>query len=183
MDAWGNAVAMSTTVNNYFGSKIMSPSTGIIFNNQMADFSSPNITNCFNLPPSRYNKIAPGKRPFSSMAPSVFIDKITMKPVLVIGATGGTQITSSVAATVLRTLLFGDDIKTAIDAPKVHDQLLPNTTTYESYFPGYLVSDLAARGHLMKKETLTAKICAIHIQDGRVNANADYRKVGSIDGY
>ncbi|KAI1298615.1 Glutathione hydrolase 1 proenzyme [Halotydeus destructor] len=183
IDAWGNAVAMTTTVNDYFGSKIMSPSTGIVFNNQMDDFSSPNITNSFNVPPSRYNRIVPGKRPFSSMAPSVFIDTKSMRPVMIIGGEGGTQITSSVAAIVLRTILFGDDIKTSIDAPRIHDQLLPNTTMYEANFPDSLVSNLAARGHLMQLEKPSSETCAIHIQDGRINANADYRKVGSIDGY
>ena len=194
IDSDGNAVACTTTINIYFGSKVMSPSTGILFNGQMDDFSSPNITSAFHVPPSPFNHIAPGKRPQSSMTPAVFVDKLTRRPLMVIGAEGGTQITTAVASTVLRTLMFHDSIKTVIDAPRIHDQLFPFTTIVEKFFPAYLRTSLEQRNRMLGiQEDIHVKqegsiVNAIHCVKGDngtqiIYANSDYRKVGSVDGY
>ncbi|RWS01477.1 gamma-glutamyltranspeptidase 1-like isoform X2 [Dinothrombium tinctorium] len=185
IDQFGNAAAVSTTINRYFGSSIVSPSTGILFNNEMDDFSSPNITNEFGVVPTRLNRIAPGKRPMSSMCPSILVNVKSRLPILVVGGAGGTQITTGVASVALRTLLFDDTIKSAIDAPRLHHQLLPDVITYEHNFPQNIIKNLEEIGH--KSKMLVGRssvIVGIHRnQNGKITANSDYRKGGSISGF
>ena len=94
VDKWGNAVALTSTVNLGFGSKVLSQSTGIILNNQMDDFSSPYQTNAFGLPPSVANYIAPYKKPLSSMTPTITF--VNEELSMVIGGSGGTTIITAV---------------------------------------------------------------------------------------
>ena len=117
----------------------MSPSTGIILNNQMDDFSYPNIINAFGIPPSENNMVHPGRRPVSSMSPTVVVDK-QGRVVAVLGASGGTKIITAVAqvhvyyhimenlflAQVLfRMVYLGQSVKEAVDARRLHHQLIP----------------------------------------------------------
>lgn len=164
--------------------KVMSPMSGIVYNDQMDDFSSPNITFAFGVPPSNYNHIEPFKRPLSSMSPTVLVDNVTGDVRMVIGAEGGTQITTAIAAVVLRTLLFGDDLKTAIDGPRVHDQLWPNTTIFERHFPEAIRDQLARKCHILQQQDFDATVTGIYVRrDRTITANADFRKQGSVDGY
>ncbi|GFS58532.1 glutathione hydrolase 1 proenzyme [Trichonephila inaurata madagascariensis] len=130
----GDAVSVTSTVNAYFGSMVLSPSTGILLNNEMDDFSSPNITNSFDIPPTHKNHVKPGRRPFSSMSPAIITDS-NGDVKLALGGNGGTQITTSIAQIIIRTLWFDEDIKKAIDAPRFHHQLIPNYIEYEERFP------------------------------------------------
>ncbi|CAG2181670.1 unnamed protein product, partial [Oppiella nova] len=111
VDSLGNAVAVTTTVNSYFGSKVMSPRTGILFNNQMDDFTT-GATNDFGIPVSDSNWVTAGRRPLSSMCPTIFTDNNGLR--LVIGGSGGPKITTAVASVSMRNLWFGENIKQAI---------------------------------------------------------------------
>ena len=120
----GDAVSATSTVNTYFGSGLMSKSTRIPFNNEMDDFSTPNTVNNYGIPASEENYIRPGKRPASSMSPSIVVNE-NNEVKLVVGASGGPRIISAVAYVTLRNLFLNEDIKSAIDYPRPHHQLVP----------------------------------------------------------
>ena len=117
-----------------YGSKVLGPETDIVYNDIMDDFSTPNTTNSFGVPASPANYIAPGKRPVSSMAPLVIIDSRNQRIEQVLGASGGTKITTSIAQVSMLNLLFNQDIKAAIDSPRLHSQLLPQEVIAEKGF-------------------------------------------------
>ncbi|KAK4015774.1 Gamma-glutamyl transpeptidase [Daphnia magna] len=183
LDRDGLAVSVTTTVNTYFGAGFISEQTGIIMNNEMDDFSSPNTTNFFGVPPSPANFIRPGKRPLSSMTPTIVVDSETGKVRSVIGAAGGTRITTSVVYTLIRNLWFGDNIKEAIDSYRIHHQLMPMDFQYEAGFPKTIVEGLRKRGHNVMERVLRSAVYAISVEsDGVIYANADYRKGGDVAG-
>jgi len=181
----GDAVSITSTINLYFGSLIMSPRTGILLNDEMDDFSAPNITNYFGVPPSPNNFIRPGKRPLSSMCPSIVVDDTTGKARLVVGAAGGTKITTAIAQTMVRNLWLGQDIKASIDARRLHHQLAPMVVSYEPGVNREILSGLEARGH---RTELVDKFGSVVVaiersKEGKLFANADFRKAGAVSGY
>lgn len=111
MDTWilDEVLKVDLIIVSSFGACFMSEQTGIILNDEMDDFSSPGFTNVFGLPPSPPNFIRPGKRPLSSMAPAVVVDSRTAKVRLVVGAAGGSHITTAIAY-VKRYWLLGHDL-------------------------------------------------------------------------
>ncbi|XP_047488564.1 scoloptoxin SSD14-like isoform X2 [Penaeus chinensis] len=180
----GDAISVTSTVNLYFGAGIRSVQTGIVLNDEMDDFSAPNITNYFGIPPSPANFIRPGKRPLSSMCPAVFVD--SMGDVrLIIGAAGGTKISSGVAWASLRNLWLGDNIKEAVDARRIHHQLFPMTFSYEQGILPKIVEGLTDIGHITEEFGVGGSvICAIaRGDDGKIYANSDFRKAGEVDGF
>jgi gamma-glutamyltranspeptidase/glutathione hydrolase/leukotriene-C4 hydrolase len=100
----------------------------------MDDFSTPNTSNAFGVPASPANYIAGGKRPVSSMAPLIIIEKQNQRIQQVLGASGGTRITTSIAQASMLNLWFNEDIKAAIDSPRLHSQLLPQEVIAEQGF-------------------------------------------------
>lgn len=187
VDSEGNAAAVTSSVNLYFGSGLLSPSTGIIYNDVMDDFVSPNLVNKFGLAPSKFNRIRAGKRPLSSMAPSVFTDS-QGNVRLVIGGSGGSKITTAIASVSLRNCFLGEDIKTAIDGPRLHHQFLPNKIMYELNFPKELLHSLKERKHALAP-ILDRSSVIIAVANDQVNstklitANSDYRKGGAVAGF
>ena len=124
------------TTNSFksYGSKVLGPETGIFYNNQMDSFSTPNTSNQFGVPASPANYIAPAKRPVSSISPLIIWDATKQRVLQVLGGSGGTRITTSVAQVAIRNWLFKQDIKSAIDAPRLHSQLLPPEVVVEQDF-------------------------------------------------
>lgn len=192
LDSEGNAAAVTTSVNLYFGSGLISPSTGIVYNDIMDDFVSPKMINKFGLAPSNYNRIRPGRRPLSSMAPSVITDS-QGNVRLVIGASGGSMITTSIATVSLRHLYLGEDIKTAVDGPRIHHQLLPDNIMHEHNFPKVMMHLLSHQyGHQLEaikgRSSVVMAVAANYCPQTnvtrcrKITANSDHRKGGSVDG-
>lgn len=178
----GEAVGLTSTVNLYFGAKYAGNITGIIYNNEMDDFSSPGVTNFFGLKPSIPNYIKPGKRPMSSMSPIIILDN-NNNVRLVLGASGGSRIISAVAQTAAENLWINPNIKDCIDHKRVHHQLYPEEAELEKGADKELRNALRGYGHKMKCALANSIVQGItQFDDGRIEANCDYRKGGSPDG-
>ncbi|ULU09553.1 hypothetical protein L3Y34_014156 [Caenorhabditis briggsae] len=176
IDAQGNAVSVTSTINLYLGALVSSESTGILWNNEMDDFSTPGHPNFFGFPPSPANFIRPGKRPMSSQSPLVIFNT-NGQELMAVGGAGGSTIISGVAGVALHALWLKADVKQAVDAPRMHNQLQPNYTWYEPNFPKAYVKSLIDRGHTMKAvNNLTVVTAAERLADGQIYANSDFRK-------
>uniref|UniRef100_A0AC34F8W7 Gamma-glutamyltransferase n=1 Tax=Panagrolaimus sp. ES5 TaxID=591445 RepID=A0AC34F8W7_9BILA len=179
LDAEGNAVSATTTVNLLLGSKKMSPELGIIWNNLMDDFSTPGQPNAFGFPPSAANFIEPGKRPLSAMAPTIIYNKDDGKVKMVVGGSGGSRIISAVAQTIIRSQIFHQNVKESVDAPRLHNQFIPNITEYETTIPSKIIDKLESE-YLQTFTPITIQesvVQAITVEnDGLIHANSDFRR-------
>ena len=132
VDKFGNAVAVTYTLNDWFGARVTAGGTGVLLNNEMDDFTAKNgVPNLYGLVQGAANAIAPGKRPLSSMSPTI----VTQggKPVLVVGTPGGSRIITAVVHTILNLVDYGMTVQEAVDAPRFHQQWLPETTSVETF--------------------------------------------------
>uniref|UniRef100_A0A1I7RTA5 Gamma-glutamyltranspeptidase 1 n=2 Tax=Bursaphelenchus xylophilus TaxID=6326 RepID=A0A1I7RTA5_BURXY len=179
LDQFGNGVSATSTVNRWMGAGVQSPALGIVWNDEMDDFSTPGQDNGFGFAPSPENFIKPGKRPMSSMSPMVIYDEETLDVKMVIGASGGSKIISAVAKPVIRVLCFNETIKQAIDAPIFHNQYTPDVTQYEDNMPLELIHDLENKFGQKFKPTggFEGIVQGIVVgNDGKIYANGDYRR-------
>jgi gamma-glutamyltranspeptidase / glutathione hydrolase len=130
VDQWGNAVSVTYTLNDWFGAKVTAAHTGVLLNNEMDDFTiKAGVANQYGLVQGKANAIAPGKRPLSSMSPTIVTKD--GKPVMVLGTPGGSRIITTVLLTILNMIDYGMDVQQAVDAPRFHQQWLPDATNLE----------------------------------------------------
>src|SRR5579863_7185693 len=132
VDRLGNAVSVTYTINDSFGAKVIAGNTGFFLNDEMDDFTAKaGVPNVFGLVQGKANAVAPGKRPLSSMTPTlVFKDG---KPVLVLGTPGGSRIITTVLEVIVNFIDHGMTLQEAIDAPRIHHQWLPDTVAAEPF--------------------------------------------------
>jgi gamma-glutamyltranspeptidase/glutathione hydrolase len=182
MDAGGNAVACTTTINTAFGAMVVAGDTGILLNNEMDDFSAqPGAPNVYGLVGSEANAVAPNKRPLSSMTPTI----VTRdgQPLLVLGGSGGPWIISGTVEVLLNVLDFRMDAAAAVAAARIHDQWVPAALAVEPGIPQPVRRALARYGHVVKEVPSMAAIQAVRRQAGVFEGAADPRKGGEADGW
>jgi gamma-glutamyltranspeptidase/glutathione hydrolase len=152
VDREGNAVALTTTVNGWFGACLVVPGTGIVLNDQLDDFdAAAGVPNQFGLVGSGVNLPAPGKRPLSSMAPTLVFDA-EGRVVLAVGSPGGSTIPATVAQVIVHALGEGMPLDQAVSMPRVHHQWLPDVVQVEPFgLDAASEAALTARGHALRR--------------------------------
>ena len=132
VDSFGNAVGVTYSLNDWFGTRIVAPGTGVLLNDTMDDFTAKiGVPNGFGLVQGEANAIAPGKTPLSSMSPTIVTKD--GKPVFVTGTPGGSRIITAVLESILDVVDYGMNVEEAVDAPRIHHQWLPDTVNVERF--------------------------------------------------
>jgi gamma-glutamyltranspeptidase/glutathione hydrolase len=166
-------------VNTSFGSKVVIPGTGLVLNNEMDDFSiQPGVPNAFGLVGSDQNAIAPGKRPLSSMSPTIVLRE--GRPVLTLGAAGGPKIITQVVIGLIRFIDLQQPLDEALAAPRWHHQWRPDRVLVEAELPAAVADALRDRGHVVEASTAAGVSQAIELRgDGTFKAVHDPRVPGA----
>lgn len=185
VDKQGNAIALTTTLNGYYGCKVMVQGAGFFLNNEMDDFSiKPGVPNQFGLVGGEANAIAPGKRMLSSMTPTI-VEK-NGKLHLVVGTPGGSTIITGVYQVILNVIEHGMTMQEAVNAKRFHHQWLPDQILFEKgAFSDEAKKQLQAKGHVLVEVNSLCKVDAIRVRpDGKYEGAADYtRSDGKAAGY
>jgi gamma-glutamyltranspeptidase/glutathione hydrolase len=186
VDSEGNAVAVTTTLNDSFGSHVTTGSLGFLLNDEMDDFAAkPGVPNMFGLVQGPANAIAPGKRPLSSMTPTIVLEDGKLRYVL--GSPGGGRIISTVGNIFLSTAEGGLNIQEAVDAPRFHHQYLPDKLYLESGFSEATVAALRAMGYsvdLGRGHWSDGECIAVDPKTGELLGGQDHRgHNGNAAGY
>jgi gamma-glutamyltranspeptidase/glutathione hydrolase len=146
IDAEGNAVAVTTTINDWFGSRVTADRLGFLLNDEMDDFSSkPGVPNSDGLIQGAANAIGPGKRPLSSMTPTIVVHN--GKTVMVLGSPGSSKIITTVANVLMGVVDYGMNIQEAVNAPRFHNQWLPDVVNVEKWFSPDTLNTLRKMGY------------------------------------
>lgn len=174
-DASGMAISLTTTVNLFFGSRTMVPETGVILNDEMNDFSVPNVSNVFGYYPSPANYVKPRKRSMSSIAP-IMAEYANGTLFAVMGASGGSRIITTVIQNALNVLDLGMTVQEAVAQPRLHDQLLPNLVTFEWAYDNSTVESMERRGHNVTWGPAGSSAQAIRITNGLFEAAGEPRQ-------
>ncbi|MBK1895852.1 gamma-glutamyltransferase [Chryseobacterium paridis] len=180
IDKDGNAASVTTTLNGYYGSKVLVSGGGFFLNNEMDDFSiKPGVPNMFGAVGGEANSIQPNKRMLSSMTPTILLKN--GKPFMVVGTPGGTTIATSVYQTIVDVVDFKLDANISVNSPKFHHQWLPETVSVENNFPESTISDLKAKNYVIEKVKQLGKMEVIVIDaNGNIHAVADGRGDDSV---
>jgi gamma-glutamyltranspeptidase/glutathione hydrolase len=187
VDAEGNAVANTYTLNNSYGSAVVAKGTGIIMNDEMDDFAAkPGTPNMYGLIQGERNAVAPRKRPLSAMTPTLVLRK-DGSLWFTVGSPGGPTIINTVLCVISDVIDYGMDIQQAIDAPRIHHQWLPDEFVWEPYgLSGDTQRALSARGHKLAKPRYLGDAEGIMIEEKtgvRLGATDPRRSDGAAVGY
>jgi len=173
IDKWGNLVACTTTIEDVFGSGIMVPGYGFMLNNEMTDFD---------FVPGGANEVQPGKRPRSSMTPTiVFKDG---KPVFSVGSPGGSRIITTVMQVIMNMIDHGMSVQDAINAPRIFSSSYP-TVQWEAGLPEHVKKELELRGHKIADAPIvmgSVQSIVIDLETGKIYGGADPRREGTVIG-
>jgi gamma-glutamyltranspeptidase/glutathione hydrolase len=185
LDAAGNAVAITQTVNLLYGSGITVPGTGIVLNDEMDDFSAaPDVPNAFGLVGRDKNAIAPGKRPLSSMTPTIVVRD--GRAWMVTGSPGGPRIITTTLLTILNAVDYGMDVQAAVSAPRFHHQWFPDKLELEPDVPRDVREALVRRGHPAEYATRawsSAQAIVADPEKGVIWGGSDPRSDGAALGW
>ncbi len=183
IDADGNMVAITTTLNDTYGSKTIVAGAGFLLNNEMDDFSvKPGVPNMYGAIGGEANSIQPGKRMLSSMTPTLVT--VNNKPYISIGTPGGTTIPNQVYEGLVNIIDYKMTLKEAIDAPRFHHQWIPDMIGVESDFPETTVNALKEKGYTITKRGRFGRMDGVQIlKDGKRTAAGDKRGDDSVAGY
>jgi len=183
IDAEGNAVALTTTINLGFGAHLVAGKTGIVLNDEMDDFSlQPGVPNAFGLIGNEQNAIAPRKRPLSSMTPTIALDEGGRVRV-VVGAAGGPTIITSTAQVFLNVVDWKLDAQAAIAAPRIHHQWFPELLGVEPEIGADVIAGLAKSGHKVKTFPRIGTVNLLVRTDAGIQAAAEPRSPSQPAGY
>lgn len=183
-DEQGNVVAVTYTLNAGYGSKVTVPGLGFLLNDEMDDFAAkPGTPNLFGLVQGEANSIAPGRRPLSSMVPTIVLKD--GRPFLVLGAPGGSMIITAVLQVMLNVIDFGMNVQDAIDFPRIHHQWKPDTLGIERGVSPDTIALLKRAGYSIEdsKPIVIARVEAILLSDGWLQGGHDERGTGKAAGY
>ena len=185
VDRWGNAVSVTTTINSWYGNKIVVDGAGFFLNNEMDDFASkPGAPNQFGLVGGVANSVQPNKRMLSAMTPTIVLKD--GQPYLILGSPGGSTIITSVFQVMVNVLDYRMNVGEANDAPRFHHQWLPDTLQSERFgFPRDVVENLEQRGYFVRQRGTLGRVEAILIdrKDGFLYGSTDPRGYGAAVGY
>lgn len=192
VDAAGNAVAVTTTLNDGFGSRVTAEGLGFLLNDEMDDFAAKQgVPNLYGLIQGPANAIGPGKRPLSAMTPTIVVKD--GKLFMVLGSPGGSRIITTVANILMGVIDYGMNIQEAVDAPRFHHQWLPDKISVERWFSPDTMKALEAMGHQVEEGVMSGsdresywsdgECVAIDLKTGERLGASDGRNNGKAVGY
>ncbi|HEY7303109.1 MAG TPA: gamma-glutamyltransferase [Bryobacteraceae bacterium] len=182
VDSRGNAVAVTYTLNNSYGNGITVPGLGFLLNDEMDDFvSKPGAPNMFGMVGGDANAIEPGKRPLSSMTPTIITRN--GKLFMAVGAPGGSRITTGVTEVILDVIDFHMNPQDAVDLPRFHEQWKPDILYLQNGFPQASGEALKKMGYQIKPTPGVARVEAIVVRNGKLEGGTESRMSGKVAAY